>query len=133
MPCLPELPALVKAKYATDVNRWTALRRDARPARLLTEATGGDLATSLVWRDVLSRYQIADVASVVLADQHGCWGFLDLWRDTDAGPFAAADAAFLAGIAAPAGQRAAPVPGADVHRTGGRAPADAGSGRADPG
>lgn len=102
VPCLPELPALVKAKYATDVNRWTALLRDARsPASLLTEATGGDLATSLVWRDVLSRYQIADVASVVLADQHGCWGFLDLWRDTDAGPFAAADAAFLAGIAAP--------------------------------
>jgi DNA-binding CsgD family transcriptional regulator len=99
VPCLPELPALVKAKYATAVNRWTALRREARPARLLTEATGGDLGMSLVWREVLSRYQIADVASVVLADQHGCWGFLDLWRDADAGPFPAADTVFLADVA----------------------------------
>jgi DNA-binding CsgD family transcriptional regulator len=101
VPCLPELPALVKAKYATTVNRWTSLRQQNTPAGLLTEATGGDPAASLVWRDVLSRYDIADVASVVLADQHGCWGFLDLWRDAAAGPFAAADAAFLAQVAAP--------------------------------
>lgn len=100
VPCLSELPALVKAKYATAVNRWTALRR-REPAGLLTDATGGDLARSLVWREVLSRYGIADVASVVFADRHGCWGFLDLWRDDAAGPFAAADAAFLAGVAAP--------------------------------
>ena len=100
VPCLPELPALVKAKYATAVNRWTTLPSQ-RPARLLTEATGGDLTRSLVWREVLSRYGIADVASVVFADQHGCWGFLDLWRDDAAGPFTAADAAFLADIAAP--------------------------------
>ena len=100
VPCLPELPALVKAKYATGVNRWTTLRRQG-PARLLTEATGGDLTRSLVWREVLSRYGIADVASVVFADRHGCWGFLDLWRDDAAGAFAAEDAAFLADVAAP--------------------------------
>jgi DNA-binding CsgD family transcriptional regulator len=100
VPCLPELPALVKAKYATAVNRWTVLRRQG-PVGLLTEATGGDLTRSLVWREVLSRYGIADVASVVLADRHGCWGFLDLWRDDAAGPFAAADAAFLADVAGP--------------------------------
>jgi DNA-binding CsgD family transcriptional regulator len=101
VPCLPELPALVKSKYATVVNRWTQLRRQATPARLLTEATGGDLAASRVWRDVLSRYGIADVASAAFADQHGCWGFLDLWRDNTEGSFEPADAAFLAEIAAP--------------------------------
>ena len=101
VPCLPELPALVKSKYATAVNRWTALRNRGTAAGLLTEATGGDLATSLVWREVLSRYAIADVASAVFADQHGCWGFLDLWRDDASGPFDAADAAFLADVAAP--------------------------------
>ncbi|MDR2984456.1 MAG: LuxR C-terminal-related transcriptional regulator [Nocardiopsaceae bacterium] len=101
VPCLPELPGLVKSKYATAVNRWTNLRRQGVPARLLTTATGGDLAASPVWRDVLSRYGIADVASAVFADQHGCWGFLDLWRDDAAGPFDAADAAFLADVAAP--------------------------------
>jgi len=31
-----------------------------------------------MWRDVLCRYGIADVASTVFADQFGCWGFLDL-------------------------------------------------------
>jgi DNA-binding CsgD family transcriptional regulator len=101
VPCLPELPALVKSKYATAVNRWTALRRRGTAAGLLTEATGGDLARSLVWREVLSRYAIADVASAVFADQHGCWGFLDLWRNDAAGPFDAADAAFLADVTAP--------------------------------
>ena len=32
VPCLPELPALIRAKYATPVNRWTALRRQRSPA-----------------------------------------------------------------------------------------------------
>lgn len=101
VPCLPELPALIRAKYATAVNRWTALRGQASPVGLLTAATGGRLARSRVWREVLSRYGVGDVASVVFADSHGCWGFLDLWRDRDRGPFTPADAAFLAGLAPP--------------------------------
>ncbi len=87
VPCLSGLPALVKAKYATAVNRWAVLRRQ-RPARLLTEATAGDLTRSVVWREVLSRYGMADVASVVFAGRHGCRGFLDLWLDDAAGAFA---------------------------------------------
>jgi DNA-binding CsgD family transcriptional regulator len=101
VPCLPELSGLVKSKYATPVNRWTELRREGVPARLLSAATGGDLTRSLVWREVLSRYEIADVASAVFADQHGCWGFLDLWRHDADGPFDDADAEFLAEVAAP--------------------------------
>ena len=101
VPCLAELPALIKAKYATTVNRWTALLGQASPAGLLTEAAGGDLARSRVWREVMSRYGIGDVASAVFADQYGCWGFLDLWRDGIRGPFGAADAAFLASAAGP--------------------------------
>jgi len=50
---------------------------------------------------VISRYGIGDVASVVFADQYGCWGFLDLWRDGIRGPFGAADAGILASLAAP--------------------------------
>jgi DNA-binding CsgD family transcriptional regulator len=101
VPAMTELPALIKAKYATSVNRWTTLRRDGSPAGLLTGEAGGDPARSLFWREVLSRYGIRDVASAVFADQHGCWGFLDLWRDSGHGPFAAADAEFLASLAAP--------------------------------
>ena len=100
VPCITELPALIKAKYATSVNRWTALARQASPAGLLHEAVGGELARSRVWREVLSRYQIGDVASAVFADQFGCWGFADLWRDDTGEPFDGADAEFIASLAA---------------------------------
>jgi DNA-binding NarL/FixJ family response regulator len=98
VPCLPELPALIKAKYATRVNRWTVLQGQDSPAARLHDAVGGDLARSLVWREVLSRYQIGDVASAVFADQFGCWGFLDLWRDDAREPFARSDAEFIEGV-----------------------------------
>lgn len=101
VPCLPELPALIRAKYATPVNRWTALRLQRSPASTLSDAAGGDLSQSLMWRDVLSRYGIGDVASAVFADQYGCWGFLDLWRSDTRGPFGVADTGFIAEIAAP--------------------------------
>ncbi len=99
VPCLPELPALIKAKYTTGINRWTDLGRGRSPIGLLREALGGDLARSRVWREVMSRYGIGDVASAVFADQFGCWGFLDLWRGDFGDPFAAGDAQFLDGIA----------------------------------
>jgi DNA-binding CsgD family transcriptional regulator len=101
MPAIAELPALIKAKYATAVNRWTSLLDPAGPVALLSQATHGDLARSRVWRDAMSRYGVADVASVAFADQYGCWGFLDLWRDAGYGTFGAGDAGFLASLAAP--------------------------------
>lgn len=39
VPCLPELPALIKAKYATPVNRWTTLRSQRSPTGRLRDAT----------------------------------------------------------------------------------------------
>jgi DNA-binding NarL/FixJ family response regulator len=101
VPCMSELPALIKAKYGTAVNRWTVLQRQASPAGLLSAAVGGDLARSRVWREVLSRYHVGDMASVVFADQFGCWAFLDLWRDDTREPFSAGDADFMASVAAP--------------------------------
>jgi DNA-binding NarL/FixJ family response regulator len=100
-PRVNELPALIKAKYATPVNRWTILLRQASPVRLLSEATDGELARSRVWQKVMSRYGVSDVASAVFADQYGCWGFLDLWRQAPHGPFDTADADFLATLTAP--------------------------------
>jgi DNA-binding NarL/FixJ family response regulator len=101
VPCVTELPALIKAKYATPVNRWTTLRREASAVGLLTGATGGDLTRSRVWREVMSRYGVCDVASAVFTDQYGCWGFLDLWRDDTHGPYRGADAEFIASLTAP--------------------------------
>src|ERR1019366_4726257 len=101
VPCLPELPALIKAKYATPVNRWTALQLRSSPAGTLRDAIARDLKRSLMWSQVLCRYGIGDVASAVFADQFGCWGFLDLWRNDTGGPFSTADAGFLAAVAGP--------------------------------
>jgi DNA-binding NarL/FixJ family response regulator len=101
VPRVSELPDLIKAKYATSVNRWTVLLRQDSPVGLLCEATGGELARSRVWREVMSRYGVSDAASAVFADQYGCWGFLDLWRHGSHGPFGTADADFLAALTAP--------------------------------
>ena len=49
---------------------------------------------------MLSRYAIGDMASTVFADQFGCWGFLDLWRDDTREPFSTADAEFIASLIA---------------------------------
>ena len=98
VPCLPELPRLIRLKYLTEVNRWTQLRS---PVELLADVTGGDLSRSLVWRELLHRYDIVDVASVVFRDGYGCWGFLELWRSSMSGRFGSAEAACLSDISGP--------------------------------
>jgi DNA-binding NarL/FixJ family response regulator len=98
VPCLPELPRLIRLKYLTQVNRWTQLRT---PVALLAESTRGELSRSLVWRELLHSYDIVDVASVVFRDGHGCWGFLELWRNSMSGQFGSAEAAYLADISGP--------------------------------
>jgi DNA-binding CsgD family transcriptional regulator len=99
VPCLEELPRLIRLKYLTEVNRWTTLR--SAPVALLQEATGGDPSRSLLWRELLGRCGVGDVASLVFRDRFGCWGFLDLWRSGTPARFHPAEAAYLAGIADP--------------------------------
>lgn len=86
-------------KYCTAVNRWTALGE--RSVALLQEATGGDLAQSLIWRDLLAYHGVHDAASVVFADRFGYWAFLELWRSQTVGHFRPEEAAFLADLAEP--------------------------------
>ena len=78
VPDLAALPRLIRLRYTTTLNRWTALPRGQ--CATLANATGGDLSRSSLWRDLLAGYGVTDLASVVFADQFGCWGFLDLWR-----------------------------------------------------
>ncbi|KQV74548.1 transcriptional regulator [Aeromicrobium sp. Root344] len=99
VPCLPELPRLIRLKYVTDVNRWTAMT--GSPAASLHDATEGDPTRSLLWRELLCRYDIQDVASLVHRDRFGCWGFLDLWRSQQLPPFTEVEIDYLADIAAP--------------------------------
>lgn len=98
VPCISELPRLIRLKYATDVNRWTRMRA---PVATLLEATDGRPERSLVWRELLSAYEVRDVASVVFRDRFGCWAFLDLWRIGSSGTFTREDAGYLNAIASP--------------------------------
>jgi hypothetical protein len=98
VPCLPELPRLIRLRYLTAVNRWTTLGRD--PVALLAEATGGRLDRSLVWVELLSRYDVSDVASIAFRDRWGCWAFLELWR-TGGRRFSPADADLLRDLVGP--------------------------------
>jgi DNA-binding CsgD family transcriptional regulator len=98
VPCLPELPRLIRLKYLTVINRWTRL---GVPVALLRVSTEGHLERSLVWREMLSRYGVTDVASLVFRCRYGCWGFLDLWRSGARSSFTDGDADFLTAIAKP--------------------------------
>jgi DNA-binding CsgD family transcriptional regulator len=98
VPCLPELPRLIRLKYLTTLNRWTDLSADVA---LLSAATENRLDRSLIWRDMLAGYGVVDIASLVFRCRYGCWGFLDIWRSGSARPFTASDATFLAELAKP--------------------------------
>jgi DNA-binding NarL/FixJ family response regulator len=98
VPCMAQLPKLIRLKYATETNRWTSM---SSPVARLLDATGGDPAQSLVWRDLLAAYDVVDVASLVFRDRFGCWAFLDLWRIRPAEPFTERDAEYLRAMAAP--------------------------------
>jgi len=98
VPDLAQLPRLIRLKYTTAVNRWTALPRGR--CATLASATGGDLSRSPLWRDLLAGYGVTDLASMVFADQFGCWGFLDLWRSGGPEPrFTPAEQALLGSLA----------------------------------
>jgi len=97
VPCLPRLPELIRLKYLTETNRWTALIDRTSPVALLNS----DLGRSRVWRELLCDFGIVDIASLVFADRYGCWGFLDLWLAGEKRRFDATAAGLLADIAAP--------------------------------
>ena len=97
-PSLEDLPRLIRAKYLTATNRWTAL---AEPVATLLDATGGEREQSRLWREALSAYGVDDVASLVFRDAFGCWGWLDLWRMGEHRAFSAGEVADLRGVVAP--------------------------------
>ncbi len=99
VPWMGELPRQIALKYLTSVNRWTTL--DRAPVALLHETTGGDPGRSLVWRELLCRHGVSDVASAVFADRFGCWAFLELWRAGGDARFTHAEAELLAGVVTP--------------------------------
>jgi len=98
VPELAKLPELIRHRYTSSINRWTAL--DPGRCATLAGATGGDLSRSPLWQELLSGYGVTDLATLPLADQFGCWGFLDLWRCGGQEPrFTPAEQALLTSLA----------------------------------
>ncbi|MFC7486079.1 helix-turn-helix transcriptional regulator [Knoellia sp. CPCC 206453] len=65
------IPATIRLKYLTSLNRWTSLDGVASLATRASE--------SPLWQEEQARHGVVDVASLALRDRYGCWGFLDLW------------------------------------------------------
>ena len=68
------LPELIKARYLTRGNRWSTLDGVSALAAAQPRAAGDQ------WSRIVRELGGVDVATLVFADQFGCWGFLDIWR-----------------------------------------------------
>ena len=99
VPCLPELPRLIRLRYLTRVNRWNAI--DGVAAAHLPELMEDISSDHRDWVSFVAGYGISDVATTVFRDRHGYWGWLDLWRSARLGPFRRAEVAFLTDISEP--------------------------------
>jgi DNA-binding CsgD family transcriptional regulator len=95
----PSLPRLVALEHGGDVTSKPRLLAAGRASVALSSATGGDLTRSRRWRECLRPYGIGDELMTVCRDRHGCWGSVELMRDTGQPPFDEDDAQLLADVA----------------------------------
>ncbi|WP_426986869.1 helix-turn-helix transcriptional regulator [Pseudarthrobacter sp. Y6] len=98
IPCPDELPLLIRLKYLTLAGRWTQLAISPSPVTTLLRETAGNPSRSLVWEGLMKRYGVTDVLFAVLADKHGCWGWIDLWRTAQDDPFTADEVGYIAAV-----------------------------------
>jgi DNA-binding CsgD family transcriptional regulator len=70
-------------------------RRSSHAASMSAE-TKGDLARSPRWDEVMRPVGIGDVATIACRDKHGCWGWIEAYRDSDDRRFNGDELALLA-------------------------------------
>jgi len=79
----PSIARLVALEHGGDVTSKPSLLAGPRASVALSEATRGDLAVSRRWRECLHPYGIGDELMTACRDRHGCWGTVELVRDSD--------------------------------------------------
>lgn len=90
------LPRLLEIEYGeVDRAQVPDLVRSATGVARLSEVTGGDLATSARWRDVLEPSGLGHEMRAVFRDGRHAWGALILFRGTDVDDFSPAEADLL--------------------------------------
>lgn len=93
----PRLASALELEYSGgDFAAKDVLARRARLAGSLSAETGGDLARSPRWDQVLRGVGIGDVAVVACRDMRGCWGWIEAYRDGGDRPFGEDELEFLA-------------------------------------
>lgn len=100
----PGVPRSLELEYSTDsfAAKHIVARRD-RPVGSLSLETGGDVARSARWDEVLRPAGIGDVATVACRDSLGCWGWIELYRGGDEPSFVESDLRLLDSVAGPLG------------------------------
>ena len=83
----PSLSRLVALEEQGDVTSKPHLIVGPRATVALSAATRGDLARSRRWRECLQPYGIGDEVMTACRDRYGCWGSVELMRDSDDRPF----------------------------------------------
>jgi DNA-binding CsgD family transcriptional regulator len=93
----PNVPRALELEYSTD--RFAAkhvLARRVNSAGSLSAETGGDLARSPRWDQVMRHAGMGDIAAVACRDALGCWGWIEAYRDRSDLPFDDDDLELLA-------------------------------------
>jgi len=90
-----ELPRIAVLEEHGDISSKAQLVRAERASISLSAATGGDLHRSTRWRECLQPYGVGDELMAACRDRHGCWGTVELMRDSNDPPFSDADAELL--------------------------------------
>jgi DNA-binding CsgD family transcriptional regulator len=90
-----ELPRIAVLEEHGDVTSKPGLVVGERASVSLAAATGGDLARSTRWRECLRPYGVGDELMTACRDRHGCWGSVELMRDSGDAPFGDDEALFL--------------------------------------
>jgi DNA-binding CsgD family transcriptional regulator len=91
----PSLARMVALEEHGDVTAKPDLAVGPRASVALSAATGGDLARSRRWRECLAPYGIGDQLMTACRDRHGCWGSVELMRDSGDRAFDEEDARLL--------------------------------------
>ncbi len=93
----PGLPRALELEYSgADFAAKHDVAQRPRLASSLGEETGGDLARSARWDEVLRPVGIGDFAAVACRDASGCWGWIEAYRDASERPFSDDDLDLLA-------------------------------------
>jgi DNA-binding CsgD family transcriptional regulator len=94
------LPRALELEYSgADFAAKHEVARRPRPASSMAAETGGDLARSPRWDQVLRPVGIGDIAAAACRDTSGCWGWIEAYRDACERPFSEEDLDLLAAAA----------------------------------